>query len=132
MERAMVAALIFAAIAVAVIAQAWVSWLEHKRRIKALDVIQSALAAGKEPPPQLYEQLEKGPYEVFGLSKRPWAEAIVFGAVAIGFWIAFGAEAPGDQRDKFLLVAGIMSAAALGCAALAIFQPGQKKRDAGR
>lgn len=127
MDRWMVAAFIFAAIAVAMAAQGWVSWLEHKRRSKALDVIKAAIEAGREPPAQLYEQMEADPMAQMGLSKRPWGEAFVFGAVAIGFWIALAFNDQSDSRDKFVLVASIMSAASIGCLALAAFR--SRKRD---
>jgi hypothetical protein len=129
MESSSVAALIAAAIFVGVGLQAWMSWLEHKRRTQALDVIKAAIEAGREPPQQLYDQLEPEPYASFGLSKRPWGEAIMFAALAIGFWIACVMADAGDQRDRFMLVAAVMSAAAAGCAALAIFRPGQRKSD---
>ena len=57
MQGWVVAALIFAAVAIAMAAQAWASWLEHKQRMRALDVIKAAVDAGKEPPPALYENL---------------------------------------------------------------------------
>lgn len=129
MESSSVAALIAAAIFVGVGLQAWMSWLEHKRRTQALDVIRASLEAGREPPQQLYDQLEPAPYANLGLSKRPWGEAIMFATLAIGFWIAFGIADAGDQRDRFMIVAAVMSAAAAGCAALAIFRPGQRKSD---
>lgn len=129
MEREMVAAFILAAVVIGVSAQAWVSWLDHKRRTKTLDVIKSAMEAGREPPRELYAQLEAGPYASLGLSNRPWGEAAVFAAVAIGFWIAFGAQPEGDQREKLLFVAAFMSAMSIGCAALALFRPGQRRRD---
>ncbi len=129
MENSGVAALIAAAILVGVGMQAWVSWLDHKRRTQALDVIKAALEAGREPPQQLYDQLEPEPYASLGLSRRPWGEALMFATLAIGFWIAFGVAEAGDERDRFMLVAAVMSAAALGCAALAIFRPGQRKSD---
>lgn len=132
MDRTMVAAFIFAAIAVGVIAQGWVSWLDHQRRSKALDVIKAALEAGKEPPKELYAQLESssGMGEM-GLSKRPWTEAVIFGAMGIAFWIVYAMNAGEDARDKYLLVAAIMSATSLGCFALAFFRS-QKPNDDGR
>lgn len=129
MESTTVAAFIFGAVAVGMGAQAWVSWLEHRRRTKALDVIKAAIEAGREPPQQLYDQLEAEPYANMGLSKRPWGEAILFGTLALGFWIAFGVADGGGQREKYLLVAAVMSAASAGCLALAIFRPGQRKHD---
>jgi len=132
MDRWEVAVLILAAVVVGMGSQAWVSWLDHQRRTKALDIIKAAIEAGREPPKQIYEQLEPNAYASMGFSKRPWAEAVVFGAVGAGFWIMFGLAEPGDQRDKAMLVAAIMSAFSVGCLALAIFTPGQKPRDDGR
>jgi hypothetical protein len=129
MESTIVAAFLFGAVAVALVAQAWVSWLEHQRRSKALDVIKAAIEAGREPPQQLFDQLEPEPYANLGLSKRPWGEGVLFATLAIGFWVASGLADAGDQRDKFMLVAAVMSAAAAGCFALAIFRPGQRKHD---
>jgi hypothetical protein len=127
MDRWMVAAFIFAAIAVGMAAQGWTSWLEHKRRSKALDVIKAAIEAGREPPPQLFEQLEADPMAQMGLSKRPWGEALVFGAVGVGFWIALAFAEPDANREKFVLVASIMSAVSIACFALAAFR--SRKRD---
>lgn len=129
MDRMTVALFVFAAIAVGMIGQAWASWLDHKRREKTLDVIKAALDAGKEPPPQLYAQLEAEPMAGLGLSKRPWTEAVIFGAVAIGFWIAYAMADEGGDRDRALFVAAFMSAFSLGCLALALFRPGQNNRD---
>ncbi|HRK63849.1 MAG TPA: hypothetical protein PLN53_05595 [Terricaulis sp.] len=132
MDRWEVAALILVAVVIGIGGQAWVSWLDHQRRSKALDVIKAAIEAGKEPPKQIYEQLEANHYANMGFSKRPWAEAVIFGAVGVGFWVMFGLAEPGDQRDKMMFVAAIMSAFSIGCVALAIFAPGQKPRDDGR
>lgn len=132
MDRWEVAALILAAVVVGMGSQAWVSWLDHKRRSKALDVIKAAIEAGREPPKQLFEQLESNAYASVGFSKRPWAEAVIFGAVGAGFWIMFGVTEPGEARDKFLFVAAIMSAVSIGCVALAMFTPGQRPHDEGR
>ncbi|HRO04694.1 MAG TPA: DUF6249 domain-containing protein [Terricaulis sp.] len=132
MDRWEVAALILAAIVVGMGSQAWVSWLDHQRRSKALDVIKAAIEAGREPPKQIYEQLEVNAYASMGFSKRPWAEAVVFGAVGAGFWIMFAMSEPGDGREKMMLVAALMSAFSVGCVALAVFAPGQKPNDDGR
>ena len=132
MDRWEVALLIVIGVAIGMGAQAWSSWLDHQRRTKTLDVIKASLEAGREPPRELYAQLEQNAYAGAGLSKRPWAEAVIFGAVGVGFWIMFALADPSDQRDKFLFVAAIMSAFAIGCVALAIFTPGQKPRDDGQ
>ena len=121
MDEGRVAAFIFAAVAVAMIGQGWMSLLEHQRRKQAMDVIKAVLQAGKEAPPIIYEQLRSA-----GRSKPPWSEVVVFTALGFGFWIAY-ANAEGDQRISFLVVAAIMTITALGCLGLAIMRPGEPK-----
>ncbi|MEQ1818249.1 MAG: hypothetical protein ABL871_06530 [Terricaulis sp.] len=116
-EKWVVAAFIFGAVSVAMIAAAWGQWLEHKRRSQAMDVIKAAIEAGKEPPPIVYEQIKKA-----GQSKPPWGEVVVFTGVGFGFWVAYGNAAP-DDKLQFLIVASTMTATALGCLALAIMRP---------
>ncbi|MEZ5961553.1 MAG: hypothetical protein R3C30_14185 [Hyphomonadaceae bacterium] len=119
----MVALFIFGAIAVSMLGAGWSQWLEHKRRSQAMDVIKAALEAGKEPPAVVYEQLNKS-----NQNKPPWSEVVVFSALGFGFWIAF-ANADGDNRTAFLVVASTMTVTALGCLALAIMRPGVGKDD---
>lgn len=123
MERWLLALFIFAAVAVGMAAQAWVSWLEHKRRSQALDIIEACVRAGREPPPQVYRELraEDKP-------KPPWAEVVLFGALGFGFWIAF-ALADGDRRIAFLVIAATMTITALGCLSLALARPASKSSD---
>ncbi len=125
MEQGIVAALIVLAVCVGMAGQAWASWLEHKRRSQAMDVIKAAIEAGREPPPQLYEHIERA--DLLG-NKRPWTEIVLFGALGVGFWIAY-ANAAADQRTAFLVIAGTMTATSVGCLALALFRPGQDRRD---
>lgn len=128
MDRWEIALLILVAVVVGMGAQLWMSWLEHQRRSKALDVIKAAIEAGREPPAQVYEMLEPNAYASMGFSKRPWAEATIFGAVAVGMWIMFAVKG----GDNLVLIAAIMSAMSVGCFLLAIFAPGQKLNDDGR
>lgn len=125
LEQWMVALFIFAAVTVGMIGAGWSQWLEHKRRSQAMDVIKAALEAGKEPPPIVYEQIAKA-----GVSKPPWSEVVVFGALGFGFWIAY-ANAQPDDKLPFLVVAATMSVTALACLALAIVRPdrGRDKDD---
>ncbi len=116
-EKWVVAAFIFGAVAVAMIGAAWSQWLEHKRRSQAMDVIKSAIEAGKEPPAIVYEQIKKA-----GQSKPPWGEVVVFTGIGFGFWVAYANAAP-DDKVQFLVVAATMTATALGCLALAIMRP---------
>lgn len=125
MEQGIVAYLIVLAVCVGMAGQAWVSWLDHKRRSQAMDVIKAAIEAGREPPPQLYAQLEKA--DVLG-NKRPWSEVVLFGALGVGFWIAY-ANAESDKSVAYLVIAATMTATSLGCLALALFRPGQSRRD---
>jgi hypothetical protein len=119
MENWVTGAFIFGAIAFGLMAQAWVSLLEHQRRRQVLDVIKAALAAGREPPPELYDLLRKAE-----TPKAPWAEVVVFTALAFGFWLAF-AYAEGERRTTFLVIAASMTVTALGCLGLALFRPGR-------
>lgn len=129
MDRAEVIFIVLALVLLASGMQAWTSWLEHQRRTKALDVMKAAYEAGREPPPELFEQVEAEPYAMLGLSKRPWGEAIVFGGVGVGFWIAYATGAGDDRQQSFLIVAALMTIFAIVCAALAFFRPGQRPRD---
>lgn len=120
MQAWIVALFIFASVAVAMACQAWVSWLEHKQRTRALDVIKAALDAGKEPPAELYQQISQG-----AKSKPPWTEVVVFAALAFGFWLAYAVE----HRSAFMIVAASMTVTALGCLWLALAQPGARRDD---
>ena len=127
MEKWLVALFVTGVVVIAMIGQGWVSWLEHKRRSKAMDVIQAALEAGREVPPQLYDQLsgsaDSGLGATSGLGfggKSPWSEVVVFAVLSVAFWIAF-AFSEGQQRVAFLVVAATMSVTGLGYLAYALF-----------
>lgn len=119
----LVALFIFGAVAISMLGAGWAQWLEHKRRSQAMDLIKTALQAGKEPPPIVYEQINKA-----NQTKPPWGEVVVFSALGFGFWIAF-ANADGDNRTAFMVVAATMTVTALGCLALAIMRPGSGGKD---
>jgi len=85
-----------------------------------MDIIKAAMEAGKEAPPVVYAQLRPA-----GRSKPPWTEVVIFSAMSFGFWIAF-ANADGDQRTAFLVVAATMTVTALGCLGLALMRPGDR------
>ncbi len=123
MDRGIVALVVVAVASLALLAQAWNSWLEHRRRAQAMDVIKAALEAGKDPPPALYELLAEPP----AAQRPPWTEAVVFSALGIGFWIAYFVSAA-EERAPFLVIAASMSVTAIGCLALAVFRPGQSRR----
>lgn len=116
-EKWVVAAFIFGAVAVAMIGAAWAQWLEHQRRSQAMDVIKAAIEAGREPPAIVYEQIKKA-----GQTKPPWGEVVVFSGLGFGFWTAYANAAP-DDKIQFLVVAATMTVTALGCLALAIMRP---------
>lgn len=119
----MVALFIFGAVTISMLGAGWSQWLEHKRRSQAMDVIKTALEAGKEPPAIIYEQISKA-----NQSKPPWGEVVTFSALGFGFWLAF-ANADGDNRTAFMVVASTMTVTALGCLALAIMRPGSGGKD---
>jgi hypothetical protein len=123
MEDWVVAAFIFGAVAIGMLGAGWGQWLEHKRRSQAMEVVKIALEAGKEPPPIVYEQINKS-----GQSKPPWGEVVVFSALGFGFWIAYANAAP-DDKIPFLVIAATMTVTALGCLALAIMRPDRGGKD---
>ncbi len=115
----MVAMIVITAVTFALIGQGWMSYLEHQRRKQAMEVIKAAIEAGKEAPPIVYEQLATG---VAG--KAPWSEVVIFTALGVGFWIAYGTAEEAGDRTAFLVVAATMTVTAIGCLALALFRPG--------
>ena len=119
MENWAVALFIFGAVAVAMIGQGWVSFLDHQRRTQTLEVIKAMLTAGKDPPQQLYDQLTQA-----NQPKPPWSEVVIFTTLAFGFWLAY-ANADDGRRTAFMVVAASMSVAAIGCLALALVRPGR-------
>lgn len=119
MQGWVVASLIFAAVAIAMAGQALASWLEHVQRMRTLDIIKAAIDAGKEPPPQLYDQIRAKKAE------PPWTEFVVFAALAFGFGVAFAIL----HNTVFLVIAISMSVTALGCLWLALARPGARRDD---
>lgn len=127
MERWMIALIVCGAVTIGMALQAWTSWLEHKRRTQAMDVIKAALEAGKEPPPALYQLIDQPQAKQ---QKRPWNEVIVFTALGAGFWFAYF-QAEAEQQDAFMFVASVMSITAIVCLALAL-KPDGGRDDAGQ
>lgn len=121
MENWAIALFIFAAVAVGMIGQGWVSFLDHQRRTQTLDLIKSMLAADKEPPQQLYDQLTNADQP-----KAPWGEVVVYGALAFGFWLAFF-YADAGRRTAFMIIAASMTVSAIGCLILAMTRLGDRK-----
>jgi hypothetical protein len=119
MQGWVVAALIFAAVAIAMAAQAWASWLEHRLRMRALDVIKAAVDAGRDPPADLYDQIrDKTP-------EPPWTEVFIFAALSFGFWLSFFVL----HNTVFMVVATSMTVTALGCLWLALAQRSARRND---
>ncbi|MFT3727404.1 MAG: hypothetical protein QM759_06255 [Terricaulis sp.] len=119
MQGWVVASLIFAAVAIAMAGQAWASWLEHKQRMRTLDVIKAAVDAGREPPAALYAEIHRKKAE------PPWTEFVVFAALSFGFWLAYAIL----HNTVFMVVAASMTVTALGCLWLALAQPGARRDD---
>ena len=118
MENWAIGLFIFGAVAFAMIGQGWVSFLEHKRRTQTLELIKAMLAAGKDPPHQLYDQLTHA-----NDAKAPWSEVVVFTALSFGFWLAY-ANADDGRRTAFFVIAASMTVTAVGCLALALTRRG--------
>ncbi|MBI3438202.1 MAG: hypothetical protein HY054_06060 [Proteobacteria bacterium] len=120
MENWAIALFIFGAVTVGMLGQGWVSLLEHQRRTQTLDLIKALLAAGKDPPQQLYDQLTQS-----NQPKAPWTEVVVFSALSFGFWLAFF-YSEGGRRTAFLVVAASLTVTAIGCIVLALTRPGAR------
>lgn len=114
---------VFGAVTIAMIATGWAQLLEHNRRKQAMDIIKTAIEAGKEAPPVIYEQLASA-----SRPKAPWSEVVIFTALSIGFWIA-ASQTADDQHLAFTVVASTMTVTALGCLVLALMKPGASRND---
>lgn len=123
MDNLSIMLLIFGAVAIGVVGQGWASFLEHQRRRQTLEIIKAALQADKQPPPELYALLKKD-----SASRAPWSEAFAFGALALGFWLAF-AVLGDERRMAFLIVAATMTVTSLGSLAFALLKPGRSRDD---
>lgn len=123
MDQADVALLIFAAVTVGVFGQGWLEFLEHQQRKQAMEIIKTALQAGRDAPPEVYEILRRPPADM--MRKPPWTEALVFGALAFGFLLAYfvmPSADTGEPRMPFLVIGLTMGVTSLGCVALALFR----------
>ena len=105
---------------------AWGQWLEHRRRVAAMDVIKAALAAGKEAPREVLDEIARA-----GQREAPWSAVIAFTALALGFWVAWGRTGGGDASTAFLVVAVTMTVTAGGLLILALMSPGRRRLQAG-
>ncbi|GAM99725.1 hypothetical protein U91I_03380 [alpha proteobacterium U9-1i] len=128
MDQFGIAFFIFAAVVVGMVGQGWVSLLEHHQRKQAMDVIKTAIEAGREPPAEIYEILRKSSSDLN--NKPPWTEVVVFTALGIGFLLAYGvmpSAETGEPRMPFLVIGVTMVASAIGCLLLALFRPGRNR-----
>ncbi|MBI1186230.1 MAG: hypothetical protein GC206_02690 [Alphaproteobacteria bacterium] len=105
---------VFGAVMLAAAAMGWSQWLDHRRRMKALDVIKAALERGAEPPALVYAELTRG-----RAAKPPWSEVIVFTALAVSFWVAYW-RIGGDDAVRFMVVATAFTVTAIGCLVVAL------------
>lgn len=123
MDTWMMALVVFTAVAIASGGAAWGSWLEHQRRMRALDVIKAAIDAGREPPAILYDQISD--------AKKPsaaWVEFVVFAALSFSFWLSYALL----HMTVFMIIAASMTVTAIGCLWLALARPGARRDDEGR
>ncbi|MBL8549197.1 MAG: hypothetical protein JNJ73_04385 [Hyphomonadaceae bacterium] len=118
MENWQAALVVFGAVTLGMIGQGWASLLEHQKRRQMLDLIKTYVQAGKDPPGALFAQLEDG-----ARKKAPWNEAILFAALAFGFWLAF-AQAEDAKRAAYLVIAVTMTATSAACLGLALLRRG--------
>lgn len=97
---------------------AWGQWLEHRRRVAAMEVIKAAMVAGKEPPREVLDEIGRA-----GQREAPWSAVIAFTALAFGFWIAWGRTGGSDESTAFLVVAVTMTVTAGGLLIQALMSP---------
>jgi hypothetical protein len=117
---------------------AWDRWLAYRRSRDQLELLKHYAAQGKDPPPELMDEMRGGPagggpggppwaYGDWGYSRRmrrawrgyyrwgpywQWRRVIVTGALAAGFWWASEyADLPGTA-GPFRLVAVILTVVA--------------------
>jgi VIT1/CCC1 family predicted Fe2+/Mn2+ transporter len=104
MEVWMATVFVLAAVAVGVFGQAWGSWLEHRRRLRAMDLIEKELSAGRQPPLELYGQLN----EKRSIVRSPWASAIATILVGLAgiLWLAYY-SAGGGHTSRIIAVAAV-------------------------
>jgi len=122
MDQWFFALIVFAAVLFGTGAVAWGQWLDHRRRMLALEVIKAAIEREKEPPAQVYAELTKSP-----AARAPWSEVVIFTALSVGFWVAYF-HIGGESALRYLVVAATFTVTALGCLILAIIHPGGAKR----
>lgn len=121
MENWQSALVVFGAVALGMIGQGWASMLEHQRRRQMLDLIKTYVQAGRDPPAELYAQLQDSAGK-----KAPWNEAVLFGALGFGFWLAF-ANADDAKRAAYLIIAATMTLTSAACIALALMRNASAK-----
>ncbi len=102
--------IVLTAVLTAAAGAAWGQWLEHRRRVAAMDVIKAAIAAGKEAPREVLDEIARA-----GQREAPWSAVIAFTALAFGFWIAWARASGGDEATAFLVVAVTMTVTAGDC-----------------
>jgi hypothetical protein len=92
----------------------WQHWLDTKRRMKALDVVQAAIEQGREPPKELLADLAPQERNPFG-GNDWWANTIVFTVLSLGFGaFALIAWRDGNERfEAFGVIALVMGATAM-------------------
>jgi hypothetical protein len=133
MERWAIALLIAVTVSIGVLGQAWVSWLDHRRRVKAMELIRAELDAGRAPAPQLYDQIgtEDGSTPFSKPSAPPIVELIVCAALAVGFWTAHFARPDDSEGPAFIAVAAAMTVAAFACLVMVVLRS-RRRDDDGR
>ncbi|NWG53910.1 MAG: hypothetical protein HXY28_09340 [Hydrogenophilaceae bacterium] len=114
-------AAVFGGVLVAMGSVAWAQWLDHRRRMKALDVIKAALERGMEAPAPVYAELSKD-----AAKRPPWSEVIIFTALGVAFWVAYF-RIGGDSADRYAVIATAFTVTALGCLVVALLPRGAGK-----
>ncbi len=102
------------------------TWLQHRTRREALDVVRAYAAQGRDPPAEVLKILEVRPDAGFPRRDRTiglWHRVVIFASISIGFGVlAYSNPAGSDARGTFF-IAVLMGVMALGHLAIALLKP---------
>jgi hypothetical protein len=98
---------------------AWQSWLSYRANRETLDLIKTYAAAGREPPPELLNKLNKRWHgddddrderpRYRRRRERSWYQVVLFGLLACGFTVAAATNMFG-AGEAFVIVAFVLGA----------------------
>jgi len=97
---------------------AWQSWLSYRANRETLDLIKTYAASGREPPPELFQKLNKRWHDDDDRDERPryrrrrersWYQVVLFGMLSAGFAFAAMTDIYGAGQ-AFVIAAFVLGA----------------------